>query len=377
MKFQLLDIIPYRADPITGRQVSSAERLEQTLEAAVRAEELGFDAVAVGERHAGPFLSSSPTVVLGAIAARTSRVRLNSGVTVLPVLDPVRVAEDYATIDQLSKGRLELTIGKGNEVAQFPLFGYEIDDQWELLAEKYEVLRALWDSEGVDWPGGEFTRPLFDVTTLPRPYAGAPRVWHGSATTLFSAALAARWGDPLFSANALQPLENYGVLIDHYRSEYARHGHEPGRDYVAAGAGALFIADTTQEAIRQYGPVYDAIVAATNVPGNNTLYRDIHHAVAEGPVLVGTPQQVIDKIGTFHARFGHSLQSVSLPTTVPFEQQLEILERFAVEVAPVLRRELPTTLWSEDDRGDRGGRADRGAAGVAAGVGAAREVVSA
>ena len=368
MKFQLLDIIPYRADPITGRQVSSSERLEQTLEAAVRAEELGFDAVAVGERHAGPFLSSSPTVVLGAIAARTSRVRLNSGVTVLPVLDPVRVAEDYATIDQLSKGRLELTIGKGNEVAQFPLFGYEIDDQWELLAEKYEVLRALWDSEGVDWPGGEFTRPLFDVTTLPRPYAGAPRVWHGSATTLFSAALAARWGDPLFSANALQPLENYGVLIDHYRAEYVRHGHEPGRDYVAAGAGALFIADTAQEAIRQYGPVYDAIVAATNVPGNNTLYRDIHHAVAEGPVLVGTPQHVIDKIRTFHARFGHSLQSVSLPTTVPFEQQLEILERFAVEVAPVLRRELPTTLWSEDDRGISGA----GAARVSA-----REVVSA
>lgn len=353
MRFQLLDIVPYRADPITGRQVSPAERFEQTLVAAVHAEELGFDAVAVGERHAGPFLSSSPTVLLAAIAARTSRVRLNSGVTVLPVLDPVRVAEDYATIDQLSNGRLELTIGKGNEVAQFPLFGYEIDDQWELLAEKYAQLRALWDGEHVDWPGGEFTRPLTDVTTLPRPYDGAPRVWHGSATTLFSAALAARWGDPLFSANALQPLENYAVLVDHYRSEYVRHGHEPGRDYVAAGAGALFIADTADEAIAQYGPVYDAIVAATNVPGNNTPYRDIHHAVAEGPVLVGTPEQVIEKIERFHDRLGHSLQSVSLPTTVPFAQQLEILERFAVEVAPVLRRRLPTTLWTDEDAGAR------------------------
>jgi alkanesulfonate monooxygenase SsuD/methylene tetrahydromethanopterin reductase-like flavin-dependent oxidoreductase (luciferase family) len=355
MRFQLLDIIPYRADPITGRQVPPSERLEQTLLAAVTAEQLGFDAVSVGERHAGPFLSSSPTVLLGAIAARTSRVRLNSGVTVIPVLDPVRVAEDYATIDQLSRGRLELTIGKGNEVAQFPLFGYEIDDQWELLAEKYAVLRALWDGENVTWPGGEFTRPLIDVTTVPRPYAGAPRVWHGSATTLFSAALAARWGDPLFSANAIQPLENYGVLVDHYRSEYARHGHAPGQDYVAAGSGALFIADTSQEAIRQYGPVYDAIVAATNVPGNNTPYRDIHHAVAEGPVLVGTPQQVIDKIGRFHGRLGHSLQSVSLPTTVPFAQQLDILQRFALEVVPVLRRELPTTLWTDQDRGARVG----------------------
>jgi alkanesulfonate monooxygenase SsuD/methylene tetrahydromethanopterin reductase-like flavin-dependent oxidoreductase (luciferase family) len=354
VKFQLLDIIPYRADPLTGRQSSPADRFDETLRAAVRAEELGFDAVAVGERHAGHFLSSSPTVLLGAIAARTHRIRLNSGVTVIPILDPVRVAEDYATVDQLSRGRLELTIGKGNEAAQFPLFGLEIDDQWELLAEKYAVLRALWDGEGVTWPGGEFTRPLVDVTTVPRPFAGSPRVWHGSATTLFSAALAGKWGDPLFSANALQPLEVYGVLADHYRSEYARHGHPAGGDYVAAGAGALFLADTSQEAIRQYGPVYDALVAATNVPGNNTPYRDIQHAIADGPVLVGTAQQVIDKIARFHGRLGHSLQSISLPTTVPFEQQLEILERFATEVIPVLRRELPTTLWTSEDGGARG-----------------------
>ncbi len=243
-------------------------------------------------------------MLLGAIAARTTRIRLNSGVTVLSVLDPVRVAEDYATIDQLSGGRLDLTIGKGNEVAQFPLFGLDIDDQWELLAEKYELLRTLWREEDVTWPGSEFTRPLTGVTTLPRPFAGAPRVWHGSATTLFSAGLAARFGDPLFSANAIQPLENYGVLVDHYRSEYARHGHDPAGAFVAAGSGALFIADTTQEAIREYGPVYNAIVAATNVPGNNTPFRDIEHAVAEGPALVGTPQQVIDKIARFHGRLG-------------------------------------------------------------------------
>ncbi|MDF2664934.1 MAG: coenzyme F420-dependent N5,N10-methylene tetrahydromethanopterin reductase [Microbacterium sp.] len=362
MRFQLLDIIPFYANPLTGEQVSPADRFAQTVEAAVRAEELGFDAVSVGERHAGRFLSSSPTVVLGAIAARTSRVRLNSGVTVLSVLDPVRVAEDYATIDQLSRGRVELTIGKGNEVAQFPLFGLEIDDQWELLAEKYELLRALWRTEQLDWPGGEFTRPLRATTTLPRPFDGPPRVWHGSATTLFSAALAARHGDPLFSANAIQPLQNYGVLVDHYRDEYARHGHDPRTAYVGAGAGALFLADTSQQAVEQYGPVYEAIVAATNVPGNNTPFRDIHHAVAEGPALVGTAQQIIDKIGAFHGRLGHDLQSISLPTTVPFAQQLEVLERFATEVIPVLRRELPTTLWTDAD--PAGARPEVAVAGV-------------
>lgn len=349
MRFQILDIIPHFADPITGRKVSTAERFAQTVLTAERAEQFGFDAFAVGERHAGRFISSAPSVVLGAIAARTSTIRLQSGVTVLSILDPVRVAEDYATVDQLSRGRLELTIGKGNELEQYPLFGLQIDDQWDLLAEKYALLRRLWREENVTTEAGEFTRALDDVTTVPRPFAGAPRVWHGSATTLASAALAGKWGDPLFSANAVQPLRNYAVLVRHYRDEYERHGHDPRFAYVGAGSGFLFIADSTAEAKRLYGPVYDAIVAATNVPGNNTPFRDIDHAIADGPALVGSPQQVIDKIVRFHETFGHDLQSISLPTTVPFEQQIEILERFATEIVPVLRRELPTTLWTPDD----------------------------
>jgi alkanesulfonate monooxygenase SsuD/methylene tetrahydromethanopterin reductase-like flavin-dependent oxidoreductase (luciferase family) len=349
VKFQVLDIVPHVPNPVTGEQLTPSERLHETLEFALRAEELGFDAFSVGERHAGRFLSSSPSVLLGAIAAQTSTIRLQTGVTVLSILDPVRVAEDFATIDQLSRGRLEITIGKGNEVAQFPLFGLEIDDQWELLAEKYALLRQLWRETELDWPGTEFTRPLTKVTTLPRPYAGPPRVWHGSATTLASAALAAKWGDPLFSANAIQPLRNYEVLVRHYRDEFERHGHDPRTAYVGAGAGSLFIAETSQAAKEQYGPVYEALVAATNVPGNNSVFRDIDHAIAEGPALVGSPQQVIDKIGRFHGAFGHDLQSISLPTTLPHEQQLEQLEYFATAVIPALREEFPTTLWGDGD----------------------------
>ena len=116
MKFQILDIIPHLKNPVTGEIVSTADRLNQVVRTAQLAEELGYDSFSVGERHAGEFISSSPTIVLAAIAAVTSRIRLQSGVTVLSVLDPVRVAEDYATIDQLSRGRLELVISKGNEV---------------------------------------------------------------------------------------------------------------------------------------------------------------------------------------------------------------------------------------------------------------------
>jgi alkanesulfonate monooxygenase SsuD/methylene tetrahydromethanopterin reductase-like flavin-dependent oxidoreductase (luciferase family) len=353
MRFQVLDILPHIENPVTGRLVSPAEGYALALTAARRAEELGYDAVALGERHAGPFLSSGVTVLLGAIAAATTRVRIQTGVCVLSILDPVRVAEDYATIDQLSRGRLELVIGKGNEARQLPLFGVEPGQQWDQLAEKYELLRRLWREENVTWTG-KFRAPLYDATTLPRPFAGAPRVWHGSATTQTSAALAARWGDPLFSANAIQPRDNYKVLIDHYRAEYDRHGHDPRYAYVAAGAGFLFLADTTQQAREHYGPIYSKMVEFFNRPGNHTpgnemTFRDIDHAIAEGPVLVGSPQQIIDKIGYFHEAFGHDLQSFSLPTMLPHEQQLEMLERLATEVIPVVRRAAPTTLWTDQD----------------------------
>jgi len=351
VRFQVLDIIPHVKNPITGEIVSTADRLNQVVRTAQLAEELGYDSFSVGERHAGDFISSSPTTVLAAIAAVTSRIRLQSGVTVLSVLDPVRVAEDYATIDQLSRGRLELVIGKGNEVLQYPLFGLDLDDQWELLAEKYGLLRRLWSEENVTW-SGRFRPALTEpTTTTPRPFAGAPRVWHGSATSLTSAALAAQWGDPLFTANAIQPRENYAVLIEHYREEYERHGHDPKHQYLGSGAGAggVFIADTTQEAKRQFGPVYEALTAGRNVPGNNSPYRDIDHAVAEGPALVGSPEQVIDKILSYHGLYGHDLQSISLPTTQPFEQQLDILERFSLEVIPAVRAAAPTTLWADGD----------------------------
>lgn len=353
MKFQLLDILPNIENPVTGRLVSTADRFEQALASARAAEKLGFDAVALGERHAGHFLSAGITVLLGAIAAQTSRVRISTGVAVLSILDPLRAAEDYATIDQLSRGRLELVIGKGNELRQLPMFGVSDGDQWDQLAEKYGLLRRLWREENVTWEG-RFRSPLDGVTSLPRPFAGAPRVWHGSATTLTSASLAARYGDPIFSANAIQPRDNYKVLLDHYKEEYEKHGYDPKYAYVAAGAGFLYLADTTQEAKEKFGPTYEKMIEFFNKPGNHTpgndnIFHSIDHAIAEGPVLVGSPQQVIDKIMYWHEAFGHQLQSFSLPTMIPHEQQLEMLERLATEVIPVLRREVPSTLWGPED----------------------------
>src|SRR6202012_2145725 len=176
MRFQLLDILPNIQNPLTGRLVSTAERREQAVTAARQAGRPGLDPVAVGERHAGPFLSAGVTVVLGAIASATSRVRIQTGVCVLSILDPLRVAEDYATIDQLSRGRMELVIGKGNELRQLPMFGVESGQQWDQLAEKYELLRRLWRGGRGTW-ARRFRGPPEQLTNLPPPVAGSAPDW--------------------------------------------------------------------------------------------------------------------------------------------------------------------------------------------------------
>lgn len=351
MKFQVLSIVGHAPHPLTGELLSAADRFDEVLDTGVAAERLGFDAYAIGERHAGAFLSSSPTVLLAALAARTSRIRLLTGVTVVAILDPVRVAEDYATLDQLSRGRIELVIGKGAEAGHFDLFGLDEERQWDLQKEKYELLRRLWREEGVDW-AGEFRPALKNVTTVPRPYAGAPRVWHGSATSLNSPELAARHGDPLFTANAVQPRAAYVRLIDHYRERFAAYGHDPARAHVAAGSGGLLIADTHERAVSRYKELYEARVRQNFKPrlegkaGYNTPFRTIEDAIADGPQLIGSPQQIIDKILAYHTAYRHDLQSVTVDGFgLSRGEQIETLERFAEEIAPVVRREAPSALW--------------------------------
>ncbi|MFI2102242.1 LLM class flavin-dependent oxidoreductase [Isoptericola sp. NPDC019693] len=356
MRFQLLDIVFNPPHPVTGEAVPPADRLERVVEHAVLAEELGFDSFAVGERHAGDVLSSAPTVILGAVAARTSRILLSTGVTVLSLLDPIRVAEDLATVDQLSRGRLEIVIGKGNEELQYPLLGLDLTKQYEYLEENYELLRLLLSAEDVTW-SGRHRHALEHATTLPRPFAGPFRIWHGSATSEFAVDLAARWGDPIVSANALQPRENYQVLIDRYRERYAAAGHDPAYGFVGSGSGGLFLADTTEQAIEQYRPLYEGQVArlrargfdpATHV-GKALAFETLEDAVERGPALVGSPERVAEKILDYHGSFGHVLQSVSVNHLLEPAHQEDVLRRFAAEVAPLVRAEVTTDLWSAAD----------------------------
>src|SRR5580692_6520658 len=258
MKFIGLDLIANAPDA-AGRPGDPTTRLSEVVENAVLFEELGFDGFAVGERHHPPFLSSAPPVVLSHIAAVTSRIRLFTGVTLLSALDPVRVAEDYATLDHLSGGRIELVIGKGNGPEQTELFGVPREQAWVTLEENYRLLRRLWTQEKVSWdpPADKPTIrrvPLAEVTTQPRPLQQPPRVWHGSATSEGSVELAAEFGDPVFSANVSNPVDRYAELVRHYRKQWADRGRKPEDAVVGAGTAGLYVARTSQEATETFRP---------------------------------------------------------------------------------------------------------------------------
>jgi alkanesulfonate monooxygenase SsuD/methylene tetrahydromethanopterin reductase-like flavin-dependent oxidoreductase (luciferase family) len=342
MKFLAITLIVHAPDPVTGRQRSTTQRFRDVIDNAVLAEELGFDGFAVGERHERPFISSAPPVVLSHIAARTQTIRLFTAVTTLSLLDPVRAFEDYATLDHLSGGRLELMIGKGNGSAQAELFSVTTADQWDRNREGYELFRELWRHDKVTWTG-KYRPPLEHAEALPRPLQQPIRVWHGSATSKESVDLAAQYGDPLFSANVTNPIEPYAELIRYYREQWVANGHDPADALVGAGSAGFYVADTSQEAIDVYRPIFDAHTAAFRRFGVQPVFDSIEDFVDRSSALIGSPQQILDKVARYHEQFGHEVLHIAAetPGLTPAQHRTS-LERFQSEIAPVLRRAYPS-----------------------------------
>ncbi|MET1029941.1 LLM class flavin-dependent oxidoreductase [Domibacillus tundrae] len=337
MEFLLFSLMSNEPHPLTGHSLSEQEKFQNVINQALLAEEKGFYGFGVGERHGPPFLSSSPAIVLTAIAAKTSAIRLFTTVTVLSILDPVRVAEDYATLDHLSGGRLEMIIGKGNDPRHYPLFGISEEEQWDSLAERYELLRQLWKEENVTWKG-KYRPPLDQVTTKPRPFQSSIRIWHGSASSKHSTELAAKYGEPIFSSNTFHPLPKYKELIDHYRERLAYYGHDPKQAVVGAGAGSLYIADSKEEAILKYRPYYHAFHHTDAAKLNQSPFQSLEDNFENGPVLVGSPEQIAEKILLYQQSFGHKFQSISVDGLEEAEQKEQII-RFAEEVMPLIKKE--------------------------------------
>nr|WP_230420129.1 LLM class flavin-dependent oxidoreductase [Catenulispora pinistramenti] len=350
MKFLSISLIVHAPDPTTGVQPPTNERFRQVVDAAVLAEELGFDGFGVGERHERPFISSSPTVVLSHIAAKTSRIKLFTAVTTLSLLDPVRAYEDYATLDHLSGGRLELIIGKGNGSAQRELFHVTPEDQWERNAESYELFRRIWRQDKIT-AAPKFRPALNDAEVWPRPFQQPIRVWHGSATSKESVDLAARYGDPLFSANVTNPIEPYAELIRYYRERWAFHGHDPAKAAVGAGTAGFYAAATSQEALRGYAPVFAGHLAMCKRMGVEPVFPTLEDFVTRSSALIGSPQQILEKVHKYHEQFGHTVLHLQAePTGLSAAEHRASLERFQSEIAPVLRREIPDPPWDWDAR---------------------------
>ncbi|MER7934561.1 MULTISPECIES: LLM class flavin-dependent oxidoreductase [unclassified Streptomyces] len=341
MKFLAITLIVHRPDPVSGVLKSTHDRFREVVENAVLAEELGFDGFGVGERHERPFISSSPTVVLSHVAALTKRIRLFTAVTTLSLLDPVRAYEDYATLDHLSTGRLDLIIGKGNGTAQRELFHVTPEDQWDRNAESYEVFRRIWRQDKVT-AATRFRPPLTDAEVWPRPYQRPVRVWHGSATSTESVDLAARHGDPLFSANVTNPIEPYAALIRHYRERWEHYGHDPAQIAVGAGTAGVLVAPTSQEALAAYRPVFESNLAFLKSAGLPVVFETLEDFVERSSALVGSPQQVIDKVHRYHEQFGHTVLHLHADASgVTDTRHRDSLELFQTAVAPALRKDIP------------------------------------
>ncbi|HXW45952.1 MAG TPA: LLM class flavin-dependent oxidoreductase [Streptosporangiaceae bacterium] len=345
MRFLLISLIVHAPDPVTGARPDTTQRFRQVLDSALLAEELGFDGFGVGERHERPFISSSPPVVLSHIAALTSRIRLFTAVTTLSLLDPVRAYEDYATLDHLSNGRLELIIGKGNGAAQRELFHVTPADQWERNAESYELFRQIWRQPSVT-AEPKFRPSLQDAEVWPRPLQQPVRVWHGSATSKESVDLAARYGDPLFSANVTNPIDPYAELVRYYRERWAHYGHDPALAAVGAGTAGYYAARTSQEAIAAYQPVFAGYLAMQRRMGMEPVFPTLEDFVERSSALIGSPEQVIDKVHRYHDQFGHSVMHLHAePSGLTTAQHRASLELFQSQIAPALRRDIPDPPW--------------------------------
>ncbi|HEY3752404.1 MAG TPA: CE1758 family FMN-dependent luciferase-like monooxygenase, partial [Pseudonocardiaceae bacterium] len=249
MQFGIFSVGDVTADPTTGRTPSEHERIKAMVAIALKAEEVGLDVFATGEHHNPPFVPSSPTTMLGYVAARTERIILSTATTLITTNDPVKIAEDFAMLQHLADGRVDLMLGRGNTGPVYPWFGKDIRDGISLAIENYALLHDLWRTDVVDWQGN-FRTPLQGFTSTPRPLDGVPPfVWHGSIRSPEIAEQAAYYGDGFFANNIFWPKEHFQQLISLYRERYEHYGHgTAAQAYVGLG-GQVFMRRNSQDAV--------------------------------------------------------------------------------------------------------------------------------
>ncbi len=325
-------------DPVTGKTISGHQRMLDLMEEIELADQLGLDVYALGEHHRPDFIVSSPAVVLAAAAVKTNHIRLSSAVSVLSSDDPVRVFQDFATVDLLSGGRAEIMAGRGSFIESFPLFGYDLKDYDDLFSEKLELLLKLNESEKISWKG-KHRSPIQNLGVYPRPFQKRLPVWIAVGGTPESVIRSGKLGLPMALAIIGGSPANFLPLVELYRKTSAAAGH--GQLPLAVHSHG-YISEDSNQAADEFFPSYAYVMS--NI-GRERGWPPTTRAQFEagrskqGALLVGSPQQVIDKILFEKELFGldRFLLHVSVGT-MPHAQIMHSIELFGTRVAPVIRK---------------------------------------
>jgi probable LLM family oxidoreductase len=317
--------------------------LQRLVEQIERADQVGLDVFGVGEHHRREFLDSAPTVILGAAAARTQRIRLTSAVTVLSAADPVRVFQEFATLDLLSQGRAEMVVGRGSFIEAFPLFGLRLDDYDSLFAEKLDLLLKIRDNEHVHW-SGEYRPILTGQGIYPRPLQNPLPIWVGVGGTPQSFVRAGVLGLPLMVAIIGGETRGFRPLIDLYREAGRRAGHSP--DQLKVGIHSLgYVAETTQEAADDFFPGYARTMTEVGKERGWSAVTRAGFDAQRGPqgaLVIGDPSEVVEKIVRHSKVLGGISRFTFMmnPASLPHVKLMRAIELIGTRVAPALREEL-------------------------------------
>jgi probable LLM family oxidoreductase len=336
--YTLADIGP---DPLTNKTITPKQRMKEMIQAAKLADEAGLDVFGVGEHHRLDYASSSPAVMLAAIAQATNRIKLTSTTSVLSTLDPVRLFEDFATLDLISDGRAEILAGRGAFIESFPLFGYSTNDYDELFTEHMELLLQLNKNDRVTW-SGDFRSPLRNAEISPRPIQEQIPIWIGVGGTPESAVRAGRFGVGMALAILGGDPLRFKPLVDLYRKAGMEAGHSP--EVLKVGVtGHAYIAETTQQAKDEFFPYYSNYWSYVNRQrgmGSRMSRADFEHMASPNTALfVGSPQQIVEKVLHQYELFGHKrfLAQVDIGG-LPFNKVAKNIELLATEVVPSIKK---------------------------------------
>jgi probable LLM family oxidoreductase len=326
-------------DPSTGRPASAEQRLADLLEEIELADQVGLDVYGVGEHHRPDYAISAPAVVLAAAAVRTSRIRLTSAVTVLSSDDPVRVFQDFATIDLLSHGRAEIMAGRGSFIESFPLFGYNLDDYDELFVEKLDLLLQLRANERVPW-AGKHRAPIDNLPVFPRPVQNPLPVWIAVGGSPQSVVRAGVLGLPMALAIIGGSPERFAPIVALYRDAAQRAGHDPAAIKVSINSHTYVADDSRQAGDEFYGPYAEVMTRIGRERGWPPATRAGFEASRspQGALVVGSVEEVIDKILHEHELFGMDRFLAQMDVgAVPHVQVMRSIELFGTKVAPAIR----------------------------------------